>query len=104
MNQPDAASRAKSASREHFTAQGKHVLQQGSRVCVTSRGPFWGLRGTIQTVDAIPTDVGEPFCFYLVALEGAQIKDPVWFAYDEVEEVGPARESGLKDTTFHERW
>jgi hypothetical protein len=31
----------------------------------------------------------EPFCFYLVALEGAQIKEPVWFECEEVEPVAP---------------
>jgi hypothetical protein len=36
-------------------------------------------------VDAIPTESEEPFCFYLVALEGSYVKEPVWFTCDEVE-------------------
>ncbi len=27
----------------------------------------------------------DPFCFYLVAVEGAQVKEPIWFEYTEVE-------------------
>jgi len=90
MNQQEAAPRAALASPERSIVQGERILSQGSRVRVTSHGPFRGLRGTIHTVDAITADIGEPFCFYLVALEGAHIKTPVWFVYDEVEEVGPA--------------
>ena len=62
-----------------------HILQLGSRVRVTSYGPFRELRGTIRTVDAIPADLQEPFCFYLVALDGTYSKDPIWFDYHEVE-------------------
>jgi hypothetical protein len=58
-------------------------------VYVTSYGPFRGLRGTIRKVNAITASGEEPFCFYLVDLEGTQIKIPVWFMYDEVDEVGP---------------
>lgn len=61
------------------------LLRVGSRVRVTSYGPFRGLRGTIRTFDAIAADLEEPFCFYLVALEGAYVKEPVWFTCDEVE-------------------
>lgn len=64
-----------------------YVLPVGSRVHVTSYGPFRGLRGTIRTVDTIASDLVEPFCFYLVALEGAHIQEPIWFEHDEVEEV-----------------
>lgn len=59
----------------------------GSLVQVTNYGPFRGLNGTIQTVDTISDDREEPFCFYLVALEGTQLKEPMWFEYDEVELV-----------------
>jgi hypothetical protein len=62
-----------------------HILQVGSRVRVTSYGPFRELRGTIRTVDAIPADLQEPFCFYLVALDGTYSKNPIWFDYREVE-------------------
>jgi hypothetical protein len=64
------------------------VFPVGSRIRVVSYSPFGGLRGTIRTVDAI-AHLGEPFCFYLVALEGAQIKEPIWFEYNEVELVTP---------------
>ncbi len=62
------------------------VFGVGSRVRVTSYSPFRGLRGTIQIVDTIP-DPDEPFCFYHIELEGAYIKEPIWFEQDEVESV-----------------
>jgi hypothetical protein len=64
-----------------------HVLEVGSRVRVTSYGPFRGLRGTIRTVDTIAADLKEPFCFYFVTLDGAHILEPVWFEHNEVESV-----------------
>ncbi len=71
----------------------KSVLQVGNRVYVISYSPFRGLRGVIQCVDEIPLtpDLSEPFCFYLVRLEGAQIKDPIWFHYEEVEPITSTR-------------
>jgi hypothetical protein len=66
-----------------------NVLPVDSLVDVTSYGPFRGLKGTIRQVDAIEALPDEPFCFYLVALEGAQIKEPVWFECEEVEQVAP---------------
>ncbi len=54
-------------------------------LCDPLPSPFRGLNGTIQTVDIISDDGEEPFCFYLVALEGTQMKEPMWFEYDEVE-------------------
>jgi len=63
----------------------QNIYPPGSPVQVTSYSPFRGFNGTIQTVDTISDDVEEPFCFYLVALEGTQIKEPIWFEYDEVE-------------------
>ena len=57
----------------------------GSRVRIISYSPWRGLRGTVCAVNTISTDPDEPFCFYLIALEGAQIQEPVWFEYDEVE-------------------
>ncbi len=64
------------------------VFSAGSRVHVVSYSPFRGLRGTIRTVDRIPhRDDEDPFCFYHVALEGALIKEPIWFEHHEVELV-----------------
>ena len=62
------------------------ILSAGSRVRVISNGPFRGLKGIILKVDIIlGLEDGETFCFYLVELEGTFIKEPIWFAYDEVE-------------------
>lgn len=63
----------------------QNIYPPGGLVQVTSYSPFRGLNGTIQMVDTIADDREEPFCFYLVALEGSQIKEPIWFEYDEVE-------------------
>ncbi len=64
------------------------VFSEGSRVYVVSYSPFRGLKGTIRTVHHIaPLD--ELFCFYQIELEGAQVKDPVWFTYEEVELLTP---------------
>jgi len=65
----------------------QNIYPPGSLVHVTSYSPFRGLNGTIQTTDAISDDLEEPFCFYLVALEGTQIKEPIWFEHEEVELV-----------------
>jgi len=67
----------------------KPVLQVGSRVRIVSYSPFRGLRGVITRVDEIPSTSGlsEPLRFYLVRLEGAYIKDPVWFNHEEVEPI-----------------
>ena len=67
-----------------------NVLLVGSLVYVTSYGPFRGLRGTIQAINTIADELEEPFCFYHIALEGASTKEPIWFAYNEVEGVAPA--------------
>ena len=61
------------------------IYPSGSPVQVTSYSPFRGLNGTIQAVDTISDDGEEPFCFYLVDLEGTQLKEPMWFENDEVE-------------------
>ena len=61
------------------------IFPVGSRVRVTSYSPFRGLRGTILTVDTISAELEEPFCFYHIELEGAYIKGPIWFEFDEVE-------------------
>ena len=64
------------------------ALQVGSRVHVISYSPFRGLRGTVRMIDEIPGS-DEPFCFYLVDLEGALIKEPMWFQDEEVESISP---------------
>lgn len=64
---------------------GVNVFPIDSLVYVTSYSPFRGLRGIVRSVHTISADLDEPFCFYLVALERAQIKEPIWFEYDEVE-------------------
>ncbi|HEV2583420.1 MAG TPA: hypothetical protein VGT44_21350 [Ktedonobacteraceae bacterium] len=55
------------------------------RVRVTNYSPFRGLEGTIQVVDRVADDPEGPLCFYLIALEGASIPQPVWFDSQEVE-------------------
>ena len=52
---------------------------------VTNYSPFRGLRGAIRAVNMIDIDVEDPFCFYLIALEGLQLKEPIWFEYNEIE-------------------
>jgi hypothetical protein len=61
------------------------VLPVGSLVDVTSYSPFRGLKGTIQVVNTIADEEEEPFCFYLVDLEGTHIQEPIWFEHNEVE-------------------
>ena len=56
---------------------------------VSNYSPWQGLRGTILTIHLIAAPLDEPFCFYLVALEGVWCKEPVWFEYTEIELVGP---------------
>lgn len=69
----------------------KLVLQVGSRVRITSYGPFRDLRGVVQCVDEMlsTSELSELFCFYLVRLEGAYIANPVWFLSEEVEPITP---------------
>ncbi len=62
------------------------AFQVGSRIRIASYNPFRGLTGTIRTVHEMP-DLDEPFCFYLIALEGSYVKEAVWFQYEEVESV-----------------
>ena len=69
---------------------GDTVFPVGTRVHVINYSPFRGLRGTIRTVNMISDDLEEPFCFYQIALEGAYIKEPIWFEYDEVELITPS--------------
>lgn len=65
------------------------VFPIGSRVRVTNYSPWRGLRRTIVTIHMIAATLDEPFCFYLVALDGVQLKEPIWFEYTEVELLTP---------------
>jgi len=62
----------------------QNIYLPGSLVQVTSYSPFRGLKRTIQVVDTIVDDLEEPFCFYQIVLEGAQLKESIWFECDEV--------------------
>ena len=62
-----------------------YFLSVGSRVRVTNYGPFREYRGTIRDVHTIAADLEEPFCYYLIALDSSQSKEPIWFDYSEVE-------------------
>lgn len=66
------------------------VFPVGARVQVISDSPFRELRGTIRKVHTMhPFEGDEPFCYYWIELEGAFIKEPIWFRCDEVEAVAP---------------
>jgi hypothetical protein len=72
------------------------VYPIGSRVRVANDGPFRGRKGTILAIHMIATP-GEPtFCFYLVALDGAHLRLPLWFEYQEVALVRPSREQAAE--------
>ncbi len=64
---------------------GNRVFQTRNRVRVTHYGPYRGLEGTIRLVDELVDNLEEPYCFYLIALEGAGVPQPVWFESQEVE-------------------
>jgi hypothetical protein len=71
---------------------GQHTLEVGvfpigSRVCVANDSPFGGLKGTILAIHMIAVPAEPTFCFYLVALDGAHLREPLWFEYHEVELV-----------------
>jgi hypothetical protein len=73
-----------------------NVLLPGNRVRLTGYGPFRGLSGAVIAVNTIVDDQEDPFCFYLVKLEGTMIKEPIWFEYHEVEFIGsPAMAAAL---------
>jgi hypothetical protein len=66
----------------------QEVYPIGSRVRVANESPLKGRKGTILGIHMIATP-GEPtFCFYLVALDGTQLQEPLWFENHEVELVG----------------
>jgi hypothetical protein len=77
-----------------------NVFFEGSLVCIANYSPFHGRKGIIRKVDCIFDDSEEPFCFYLVALEGTQIKEPLWFEYDEVELVTSPLVTSQAETLF----
>ena len=61
---------------------GVNVYPTGSLVRVANYSPYRGMRGTIRRVDTISDELEEPFCFYVVDVEGTQMKEPMWFEYD----------------------
>jgi hypothetical protein len=70
----------------------EEVYPIGSRVCVANESPLKGRKGTILGIHMIAAP-GEPtFCFYLVALDGTQLQDPLWFDCQEVALVAPSHE------------
>ena len=89
MNQLDAKPWHPARRKGVRRTMGINLMPVGSLVCVTSYSPFRGLRGTVRSVHTIAADLDEHFCFYLIALEGVQIKGPIWFEYDEVELIAP---------------
>jgi hypothetical protein len=58
------------------------VVAVGTRVCVTSYGPFRRLIGTVQTVNTISVE-NDRYDFYQIELEGVQVKELLWFERDE---------------------
>jgi hypothetical protein len=77
-----------------------NVFPLGSRVQVISYGPFRRLKGTIRAVDTMFADLEAPCSFYLIALDGLHLPEPIWFEYDEVELiasplVAPLAQNGL---------
>lgn len=83
-----------SASSERQATGGESLLMVevfpiGSRVRVTNYSPWHGLRGTVLTIHMIASPLDEPFCYYLVTLEGLQLAEPLWFEYNEVERLTP---------------
>ncbi len=72
-----------------------HMFSVGSRVHVVSYSPFRGLRGTIRTIQS-PPPLEELFCFYQIELEGAHMKEPMWFPSEEVELLLPVENIALE--------
>ena len=79
----------------------EEVYPIGSRVRVANDSPFRGLKGTILAIHMIATP-GEPiFCFYLVDLDGAHLRLPLWFEYHEVVLVGTSCEQAWVNVAEH---
>lgn len=66
-------------------ATSDHLSAVGKRVRVTNYSPFRGLEGTIQRAHSIVDDRDDPFCFYLITLEGVSLQEAIWFEHTEVE-------------------
>ena len=64
------------------------VYPIGSRVRVANDSPFRGLKGTILAIHMIATPGKPTFCFYLVALDGAYLRESMRFDSQEVVLVG----------------
>ena len=72
------------------------VYPIGSRVRVAHDSPFRGRKGTILAIHMIAAP-GEPtLCFYLVALDGAHLRKPLWFEYQEVALIGTSCEQAAE--------
>ena len=61
-------------------------------VRVNKYRPFSELSGTSCVVHMIEDDLDEPYCSYLVALEGTHLREPICFEYKGGELVGPFRQ------------
>ena len=72
------------------------VFPIGSRVYVTNESPFRGRKGTILAIQMIATPGKPTFCFYLVALDGAHLRKPLWFEYQEVALIGTSCEQAAE--------
>jgi hypothetical protein len=82
--------KAGSSEPERIVSMESNVFSVGSRVRVTSYGPFRGLKGTIRTAHCLPP-VEEPWCFYQIVLEGAYLKEAIWFSSEEIELLSPSQ-------------
>ena len=72
------------------------VLPIGSRVCVANEGPYRGRKGTILAIHMIATPGKPTSCSYLVALDGAYLREPLWFESQEVALVGTTCEKPVE--------
>ena len=61
-----------------------HLLPKGTLVHITSYGPVYGRKGTIQAGDCIGEDGFSPIVFYLVALQDEPGKT-LWLEEDAIE-------------------
>ena len=74
----------------------EEVYPIGSRVCVANNSRLRGLKGTILAIHKIAVP-GEPtLCFYLVDLDGAHLRLPLWFENHEVVLVGTSCEQAAE--------
>ena len=55
------------------------VFPLGSRVHVANDSPFKGRKGTILAIQMIATPGKPTICFYLVALDGTNLQEQLWF-------------------------